>query len=140
MNRKFKTLAFSCPQMVDLSLAFPEITGPAIRLETALEQLEQLVERPSSPITAVRRIPARAAELAALPEGVSPALARVLRDRAIERPYSHFEAITAGKNTAGKNVGIVTPTASGKTLCYDLPVLQHLIENGKAESRRRRSI
>ncbi len=114
---------------MNLSLAFPEpLARPDTSLETALTQFERLAERPDSPITALRRIPARPAGVVPFPEHVSPALAKVLHERRIEQLYTHqsdaFDAITAGSN-----VVIVTPTASGKTLCYNLPVLQHLLEN-----------
>jgi len=42
--------------------------------------------------------------------------------------YSH-QAATAELVTNGKNVVVVTPTASGKTLCYNLPVLNAVLEN-----------
>jgi len=113
---------------VNLSLAFPEIALPDRRLETALAQFDQLARREDSPVTAVRRIPAREAECAPLPDAVAPALASVLRGRGIEQLYSH-QAEAFERIRAGRNVVIVTPTASGKTLCYNLPVLQHLIEN-----------
>ncbi len=67
--------------------------------------------------------PARAARVAAFPDHIHPNLRDALRTRGIESLYSHqraaFDAIEAGLNTV-----IVTPTASGKSLCYNLPVLQ----------------
>ncbi|MSQ18754.1 MAG: DEAD/DEAH box helicase [Betaproteobacteria bacterium] len=67
--------------------------------------------------------PARAARFAAFPESIHPALRNALRTRGVEALYSHqreaFDAIHAGQHTV-----IVTPTASGKSLCYNLPVLQ----------------
>jgi len=107
---------------------FPELTPPDNRLETALARFDQLAQAENSPITAIRRTPARPAEFAPLPERVSPALAAVLRSRGIERLYSH-QAAAFDRIAAGSNLVIVTPTASGKTLCYNLPVLQHLLEN-----------
>ena len=120
---------------MNLPLVFPE-PHPDLpdfirrenRLEVVLAQLEQLAQHEGSPLTAIRRTPARAAECAPMPDRVSAALAAVLRRRGIEKLYSHqaaaFESIATGRNLV-----IVTPTASGKTLCYNLPVLQHLIEN-----------
>ncbi len=113
---------------MNLSLAFPEVAAPDRRLETALAQFDQLAGREDSPITAIRRIPAREAEFAPMPEGVAPPLALVLAARGIQRLYSHqAEAFAAVRQ--GRHVAVVTPTASGKTLCYNLPVLQHLMEN-----------
>jgi len=57
------------------------------------------------------------------PEFLHPALKKALQETGIHRLYSHqAEAIEAVEK--GKHVAIVTPTASGKTLCYNLPVLQ----------------
>ena len=114
---------------MNLSLAFPEPLVPADNgLETSLAQLEQLADREDSPITSIRRIPPQAAQWAPIPEGVDPALAATLRRRGIEQLYSHQAAAWEGAQ-AGRHLVIVTPTASGKTLCYNLPALQRLIED-----------
>ena len=78
-----------------------------------------------SPIRAIRRTPARAGEYAAFPENVNPKLREVLAARGIDRLYTH-QALALERVGAGENVVIVTPTASGKTLCYNLPVLDRL--------------
>ncbi len=55
-------------------------------------------------------------------------LTRALSLRGIDRPYIHqAEAIEAARN--GRHVVIVTPTASGKTLCYNVPVVQSILED-----------
>ena len=73
-------------------------------------------------------IPAREAAWGAFPEWLDPRIVRGLAERGIERPYTHqAEAIEAVH--AGEDVVIVTPTASGKTLCYAVPVLQALAED-----------
>ena len=93
-----------------------------------MAQFEHLAEHADSPITALRRIPAHPAQTVPLPDHVPPALAKVLRARGIAQLYTRqADAFTA--ITAGSSVVIVTPTASGKTLCYNLPVLQHLLDN-----------
>jgi DEAD/DEAH box helicase domain-containing protein len=102
--------------------------APPTAISQFLENLEQLQEHPNSPITAIRRLPARPAEWAPFPEGLSAALRAVLGERGISRLYCH-QALAFERIRAGKNLVIVTPTASGKTLCYNLPVLQHLIED-----------
>src|ERR1700716_539045 len=71
--------------------------------------------------------PARAAELAPLPADLRPELAGALAGRGVERLYSH-QAEAYAHVRAGRHVVVVTPTASGKTLCYNLPVLQGLLE------------
>jgi DEAD/DEAH box helicase domain-containing protein len=84
-------------------------------------------------LTAVRRLPARAAELADWPEWVRPELKAAYASKGITRPYSH-QAIAAEAVRGGKNVVIVTPTASGKTLCYNLPVINAILENDDARA------
>ena len=84
-------------------------------------------------LTAVRRFPARAAEFADWPEWVQTELRAAFASKGIARPYSH-QAQAAESVHGGKNVVIVTPTASGKTLCYNLPVIQAILENGDARA------
>ncbi len=79
-------------------------------------------------LTAVRRFPARAAEFADWPEWIRGELRAAYASKGIARPYSH-QAAAAEAVHAGKNVAIVTPTASGKTLCYNLPVINTILEN-----------
>ena len=79
-------------------------------------------------LTALRRFPARAAVHAEWPEWVSDALRGVYGGKGIARPYSH-QAMAAETVHTGKNVVIVTPTASGKTLCYNLPVIDAILKN-----------
>jgi DEAD/DEAH box helicase domain-containing protein len=73
------------------------------------------------------KVPPREGSYADFPPGIRPCLADALKKTGITQLYSHqraaYDAVTAGKNTV-----IVTPTASGKTLCYNLPVLQTLLE------------
>jgi len=79
-------------------------------------------------LTAVRRFPARVAEFADWPEWVNAELRAAYASKGIARPYSH-QAEAAEAVHAGKNVVIVTPTASGKTLCYNLPVINAILRN-----------
>jgi len=79
-------------------------------------------------LTAVRRFPARAAEFAEWPEWARGELRAAYASKGIARPYSH-QAAAAETVHAEKNVVIVTPTASGKTLCYNLPVINAILEN-----------
>jgi DEAD/DEAH box helicase domain-containing protein len=79
-------------------------------------------------LTAVRHFPAREAQWAEFPAWVHPDLAAAYAAKGICRLYTH-QAAAAEAVHAGKNVVIVTPTASGKTLCYNLPVLNAVLEN-----------
>ena len=72
-------------------------------------------------------IPAREARFAPLPSDLRPELAAALSRRGVERLYSH-QADAYNAVRSGRHLVVVTPTASGKTLCYNLPVLQRLLE------------
>src|SRR5690349_1841115 len=79
-------------------------------------------------ITLDQVIPAAAAIFAPLPADLRAELVEALRRRGIERLYSHqAEAYAAVRG--GRHLVVVTPTASGKTLCYNLPVLERLLED-----------
>src|SRR5713226_3631174 len=79
-------------------------------------------------LTAVRYFPHREAQWAAFPAWVQADLMPAYGAKGIQRLYSH-QAAAAEAVHAVKNVVIVTPTASGKTLCYNLPVLNSILEN-----------
>jgi DEAD/DEAH box helicase domain-containing protein len=72
-------------------------------------------------------IPASDARFAPLPDDLRPELARALAGRGVERLYSH-QADAYNAVRRGRHLVVVTPTASGKTLCYNLPVLQRLLQ------------
>ena len=77
-------------------------------------------------VTTVRKLEARAAEYAPMPAAMDPRLVRALGLRGIEQLYTH-QAAAIGHALDGRNVVVVTPTASGKTLCYNAPILQHIL-------------
>jgi DEAD/DEAH box helicase domain-containing protein len=79
-------------------------------------------------LTAIRHFPAREAQWADFPAWVHPDLAAAYAAKNIHRLYTH-QAAAAESAHAEKNVVIVTPTASGKTLCYNLPILNAVLEN-----------
>jgi DEAD/DEAH box helicase domain-containing protein len=99
-------------------------------LDTVQEILGTLVARyrKDEVLTAVRQIPAREAKFRPIPGWVTSALSEAYRAKGIQELYSH-QALTAELVHHGKNVVVVTPTASGKTLCYNLPVLNAVLEN-----------
>ena len=102
----------------------------ALTLARVQEIVEQLAARDHSGevLTAVHRIPAREAKFAAMPAWVRQELAAAYREKGVARLYSH-QAAAAEAVRDGLNVVVVTPTASGKTLCYNLPVLNAVLEN-----------
>src|SRR5690606_20824955 len=73
-------------------------------------------------ITGAFSLPAQPGRYAQIPAGVPGRLAAALRQRGVEQLYSH-QADAWEATQAGRDVVVVTPTASGKTLCYTLPVL-----------------
>jgi DEAD/DEAH box helicase domain-containing protein len=78
-------------------------------------------------------IPPRPPAWSDFPAWLDPRIVAGLAERSIDRPYTHqAEAIEAVH--AGQDVVIVTPTASGKTLCYAVPVLQALAEDPSARA------
>ncbi|MEM7536278.1 MAG: DEAD/DEAH box helicase [Chloroflexota bacterium] len=73
-----------------------------------------------------RTLPAQSARYRPIPSQLHPTLQAALHERDFTQLYSHqTEAIT--QTLAGKNVAVVTPTASGKTLCYNAPVLHTML-------------
>ena len=97
--------------------------------------LDRLLEEPSlaAAVTHHAVLPAREAITAPFPAWLDPRIVRGLEDRGITSLYSHqAEAVEAVH--AGEDVVVVTPTASGKTLCYALPVLQALAEDPSARA------
>jgi DEAD/DEAH box helicase domain-containing protein len=74
-------------------------------------------------ITGELVIPAQKGQYAPFPPAMEPALAAALQARGVQQLYTHqaraWDSIQGGRHTV-----VVTPTASGKTLCYNLSVLQ----------------
>ena len=125
-----KEKANETPQ-ASLALSFPEFSEQqsllhATGVEVAVQGFQRRLDDPNSPVRAVRHQPARAAETAAMPDAVAPQLRQALAKRGITQPYSH-QAEAFAHIAEGRNVVVVTPTASGKTLCYNLPVLNKLL-------------
>ena len=101
-------------------------------LEALLDQIErdsQLARR----ITHWRHLPARPPHYAHYPSNIDRRLTDALRQRGIGRPYTH-QAAAVEAALCGENVVVVTPTASGKTLCYNLPVLNTMLADPSARA------
>jgi len=84
-------------------------------------------------IAAWRTFPARAAQLRPLPDDLHPALFDCLRKAGVAALYSH-QAKAWRLIQAGRHLVIATGTASGKTLCYNLPVLDRLLRDSDARA------
>jgi len=112
-------------------LATPESDSPA---EAAfIPWLEAHAQRPENreALAHWEILPARPARHGALALPLPPALAEALEGRGIDRLYTHqvqaIEALRGGLDTV-----VVTGTASGKSLCYHLPVLERLLGDPEA--------
>jgi len=123
---------------MNLSLGFSEpaqqrMMARQTGLSGAIEHFEKWMADPDSPVRAIKRQAARPGEFADFPEALSPALGKALVTRGINRLYTH-QAEAFEHAAAGRHVVIVTPTASGKTLCYNLPVLNGLLADANARA------
>jgi len=84
-------------------------------------------------ITHCEHLPPKPGEYRPFPETMSAELTEVLRCRGVDQLYSH-QAEAIRNVQSGKNVAIVTPTASGKTLCYNLPVVDRLVQEPESRA------
>ncbi len=102
---------------------------------TLMQLLEQLKNDRAfmENVSAWRTIPARPAQYAPFPEGLDARIVPALNKHGIHELYTHqakcFEEIALGHD-----ICVVTPTASGKTLCYNLPVLNEILKNPDARA------
>jgi DEAD/DEAH box helicase domain-containing protein len=96
--------------------AIPEPKFRAIALELA------------SNLSAVRITPPASGSLSPIPQDLPSPLQNALRGLGIKELYSHqIEALDCLRK--GRDLSIVTPTASGKTLCYNLAILEDCLKN-----------
>lgn len=103
-----------------------------MNLEQMLEYFKAS-ERVSGNITRWVELPAREAVYVEFPEFLDDRIKQALRRRGVHKLYSHqASAISAVKD--GKNVVVVTPTASGKTMCYNIPVLDAVIKDEESRA------
>ncbi len=97
--------------------------------------LERLLEEPSLARGVIHHevLPAREAEFAPFPDWVDARIKAGLASRGISELYTH-QAAAIDAVHAGQDVVVVTPTASGKTLCYAVPVLQAITEDAASRA------
>src|SRR5713226_3376777 len=100
-----------------------------------LEVLDTFASRDqnSEILTAIRHFPAREAQWAEFPTWVHVDLTAAYNAKGIRQLYTH-QAAAAEAVRSGKNVVVVTPTASGKTLCYNLPILNAVLEDSDSRA------
>jgi len=105
------------------------------RQENLLKSLELLrdLSLKTDSLRTIKHLPPQEGSYKDYPREVHPSLVKALREKGFERLYSHqsscWEAIQGGRNAV-----VVTPTASGKTLCYNLPVLDAMLKNTSARA------
>ncbi len=123
---------------MDLSLGFPEFTQELAlaskpSLEAVVTRYQSAHRQPDSPGRAIHHQAASEGTFAEIPAAVDSRLRAVLERRGIGRLYIH-QADAFERIESGQSVVIVTPTASGKTLCYNLPVLNLLLREASARA------
>ncbi|MGA9232586.1 MAG: DEAD/DEAH box helicase, partial [Exiguobacterium oxidotolerans] len=100
---------------------------PRQSLVTYLEELKAdraFMER----VTYMKTMEATAGRYSPFPEQMPKRLQQAIKARGIDALYRH-QALAFDQVMAGKSTVIVTPTASGKTYCFNLPILSHLLEH-----------
>jgi DEAD/DEAH box helicase domain-containing protein len=124
------SLAVRLAAVTPIDFARSENPRPSTALARVSEVLDTLAQRDATGeiLTAVRHYPARAAQFAEFPSWVQKESREAYQAKGIRQLYTH-QAATAEAVHAGKHVVIVTPTASGKTLCYNLPVLDAILSD-----------
>ena len=80
-----------------------------------------------------RIIPAKPPVNVPYPRSIPESIIQALQQRGIELPYSH-QAVAWQRLSEGKNIVIITPTASGKTLCYNVPAVCKILEDPTARA------
>ncbi len=79
------------------------------------------------------QVPGREATFAPIPEKLAPNVRASLENRGVTQLYSH-QAQAFELATSGKSFVIATPTASGKSLCYNLPLLDTCARDPEARA------
>ena len=101
--------------------------------------LEQMLEYfKASPkirgnVTSWVELPAREAVYEDFPDFIDERIIKALEKRGVHKLYSHQASAVRAINE-GNSVVVVTPTASGKTLCYNLPVLNSILKDEESRA------
>jgi len=97
------------------------------KLLKAINELREMAA-PQSSITTIKYLPPRSGSYVDYPVEVHPRLVHALQKKGFNSLYSH-QRLAWQKVKEGKNIVVVTPTASGKTLCYNLPILDQILRD-----------
>jgi DEAD/DEAH box helicase domain-containing protein len=119
--------------LLALSAAGGARAGREQALQAALQTIalvpswhQDYPDSPDRVVTAVRRMTAAEASFAPFPPGLDARLVAAMHARGLAGLYTH-QAEAVAHALAGENVVVTTPTASGKTLCYNIPVLNRIL-------------
>jgi DEAD/DEAH box helicase domain-containing protein len=105
------------------------------RQENLLKALDLLRDASlkTDSLRTIKHLPPQEGKYVGYPAEVHPALVKAFKEKGFERLYTHqhscWQALRQGKNAV-----VVTPTASGKTLCYNLPVLDAMLKSSSARA------
>ena len=105
---------------------------PSKKLKTVLSELRSDNQFTAN-VTEWKILDAKPAQFSGFPDDIDGKLISTVRQVGIDQLYTHQEQAYRSIR-AGKNVVVVTPTASGKTLCYNLPVLQSILEEKESRA------
>jgi DEAD/DEAH box helicase domain-containing protein len=104
-------------------------------VERGVERGGDTAAEPAGPadelLTHVARLPARAGDVVPLPEDLPPALTARLERAGVTSLWSH-QREARDRVGAGEHIVVATGTASGKSLCYQLPIAEHLLADDRA--------
>ena len=102
---------------------------------TLIEYIEKLKNNPAfmKNVTSWQVVPERKARYGEFPPDLDPRVKQTLHERGIDRPYIHQSRAIAAA-LSGQDFVVVTPTASGKTLCYNVPVLDSILKDESARA------
>jgi DEAD/DEAH box helicase domain-containing protein len=121
IHRPYNVFSTQGTTMTDLAMRAAQRSDLNVR--TADTLVERLADKYRDRITGYFRLPSTPASYASFPDALSAAVRTALERRGISQLYSHQRA--AWDATAkGEHIVVVTPTASGKSLCYHLPVME----------------
>jgi DEAD/DEAH box helicase domain-containing protein len=104
----------------------------AMNIDQLVDQIQNNPDMTKN-VTSWKEIAGKEAVYGPFPKSLQPELLDALKKKGIQQLYSH-QSKSIEIVSQGKNVVVVTPTASGKTLCYNLPVVNEILKNDDARA------
>ncbi|HOA55155.1 MAG: DEAD/DEAH box helicase [Acetivibrionales bacterium] len=98
-----------------------------MNIEQMLEHI-RASEKMMKNITAWVELPAKEAVYADFPDFLDERITKALERRGVRQLYSHQASAVRAVHD-GKSIVVVTPTASGKTMCYNVPVMDAILKD-----------